>query len=168
MWATQHLDAKFPSRLPNRRKTAGQRGRPDLDPACRDGAPGPGYHLSANVVHNVCVDSGQKHSGGGLSHVRVLSLAVGVTVTVVAWGVLVFAAIDFGRSARDGQGDDWLFLLLATIGAVACMFLAILLAAKMQALIKSDPTRPHSGPSSQVTGQPRSKHAPAGGKRAAR
>jgi hypothetical protein len=127
----------------------------------------PDYQLLARVVHNVPVEPAQKHSGTGLSHGRVLGLAAGVTATVVAWGVLVFAAIDFGRSARDGQGSDWVFLLLATIGAVACMFLAIVLAAKMQTLMRGDPTRPHSELNGQRPPQPR-RQTPAGGKRAAR
>lgn len=64
-------------------------------------------------------------------------MAAGVTVTVVAWGVLVFSAIDFGRTAREGTGRDWVFLLLATLGAVACMFLAIVLASRMQLMMRS-------------------------------
>ncbi|MDQ6641542.1 MAG: hypothetical protein M3Y66_03500 [Actinomycetota bacterium] len=117
----------------------------------------------------------RQSSGDGVSHSRVLVLAAGVTATVVAWGVLVFAAIDFGRTARDGQRSDWLFLALATIGAVACMFLAIVLAAKMQTLMRGDPTRPHAQmpppPSQQPQkppGQPYPRSTPAGGKRAAR
>lgn len=134
-----------------------------------------GYPCPGRVVHNVLVGSVEKRSGDGLSHGRVLALAVGVTATVIAWGVLVFAAIDFGRSARDGQSGDWSFLLLATVGAVACMFLAIVLASKMQTLMQGDPTRPHSqlpeqpGPQlGQQSSLPRPKGAPTGGKRAAR
>ena len=50
-----------------------------------------------------------------------------MTGTVIAWGLLVFAAIDFGGKARDGEPGNWWFLALATVGAMACMFLAILL-----------------------------------------
>jgi hypothetical protein len=99
-----------------------------------------------------------------ISPARVLALAAGVTATVIAWGVLVFAAIEFGRTARDGQSGNWIFLGLATLGAVACMFLAIVLASRMQTLLSSDPTRPHS----QQPDPPRPKGTPAGGKRAAR
>ena len=42
---------------------------------------------------------------------------------VVAWGFLVWAAIDFGRTARGGHGQAWWFLALASVGAVACLFL---------------------------------------------
>jgi cytosine/uracil/thiamine/allantoin permease len=124
----------------------------------------PGYPFGCPVVHNVPVTSGRQGSGQTISHARVLALAAGVTATVVAWGVLVFAAIDFGRSARDGQSGDWVFLTLATLGAVACMFLAIVLASKMQTLMQGDPTRPHP----EMQEQPRPKGASAGGKRAAR
>ncbi|MGI9156537.1 MAG: hypothetical protein ACR2FG_07865 [Marmoricola sp.] len=106
--------------------------------------------------------SAEQRSAETLSRGRVLALAVGVTATVVAWGLLVFAAIDFGRSARQGQGSDWLLLVLATLGAVACMFLAIVLAARMQSLMRSDPTRPH--PQEQMSA---GSH-PEGGRRASR
>ena len=36
---------------------------------------------------------------------RILLLALGVTATLVAWGVLVYAAIDFGQEARSGEPD---------------------------------------------------------------
>ena len=99
--------------------------------------------------------------GGGPAPVRTALLSVGVTATVVAWGLLVFAAIDFGGKARNGDSGNWWFLALATVGAVACMFLAILLASRMQAELRGQgrprpPRRPPSGGG---------KH---GGKRAAR
>ena len=60
----------------------------------------------------------------------VFALALGTTVALIAWGYLVFAAIDFGGDARDGDRTAWLFLLLATIGAAACLFVALLLGAR--------------------------------------
>jgi hypothetical protein len=83
-------------------------------------------------------------------------LSAGVTATVIAWGLLVFAAIDFGSQARSGDAGNWWFLALATLGAVACMFLAILLASRLQAELRGQ------GP------PPRTKGTPPGGKRAAR
>ncbi|MEP6816544.1 MAG: hypothetical protein ABI873_13440, partial [Marmoricola sp.] len=106
--------------------------------------------------------SEKQRAGGPMSPARMLALAAGVTATVVAWGVLVFAAIDFGRSARDGQSGDWVFLVLSTVGAVACMFLAIVLASKMQTLMRGDPTRPHSELSAHPPGPLRPKGTPAG------
>ncbi len=84
-----------------------------------------------------------------------------MTCTVIAWGLLVFAAIDFGGKARDGEPGNWWFLALATIGAMACMFLAILLASRLQSEMRGQgpPTRPRRTTSSG------GKH---GGKRAAR
>jgi hypothetical protein len=60
-----------------------------------------------------------------------LLLAVGVTFCVVAWGYLVKAAIDFGVSARGGASDAWLFLGLASLGAVACLFVGLILVARI-------------------------------------
>lgn len=58
-------------------------------------------------------------------------LCLGVTVAVVAWGYLVRAAIDFGVQARAGGSDAWLFLGLACLGAVACLFVGLMLVARL-------------------------------------
>ena len=62
---------------------------------------------------------------------RLLVLACGVTVTLVAWGFLVYAAIEFGKDARAGQDTAWAFLAVATIGAAACLFATLLLGMKV-------------------------------------
>ena len=62
---------------------------------------------------------------------RLLGLAVGVTLSVVAWGYLVYAAIDFGATARGGQSSAWWFLALASLGAVACLFVALMLLSRL-------------------------------------
>lgn len=61
----------------------------------------------------------------------VLLLAMGITAGVVAWGYLVKAAIDFGIQARSGTSDAWLFLGLASAGAVACLFIGLMLVARL-------------------------------------
>ncbi len=58
-------------------------------------------------------------------------LALGVTVCVVAWGYLVYAAIDFGASARGGDDQAWWYLGLAALGAVACLFAGLMLVARL-------------------------------------
>ena len=58
-------------------------------------------------------------------------LALGVTLCVVAWGYLVWAAIDFGAEARGGDDDAWKYLGLASIGAVACLFAGLMLIARL-------------------------------------
>lgn len=60
-----------------------------------------------------------------------LGLAVGVTAAVVAWGFLVWSAIDFGISARSGESNAWWFLALASVGAMACLFVALMLVARI-------------------------------------
>jgi len=109
------------------------------------------------VPHNV----GVRAKRGGGNTFRAALLSAGVTGTVVAWGLLVFAAIDFGGKARDGEPGNWWFLALATFGAMACMFLAILLAVRLQAEMRGQgpATRPRR------TSSGGGKH---GGKRAAR
>ena len=107
-----------------------------------------------------------KHSGparaedtGGpgpqASKAPLLLLALGITATVVAWGYLVYLAIDFGTSGRDGDSTAWWLLALATIGAIACLFVAMMLGTRLVALLKAGSAPP---------GPPR----PPGGRRAAR
>ena len=121
--------------------------------------------------HDGPVESSGKHAGkrraepaptptrepAERSRATLLVLALGVTLAVVAWGYLVYAAIDFGSQARGGDGKAWAFLGLASLGAVACLFAGLLLVARllrMLGVIKSEEPPP----------PPR----PAGGKRAAR
>jgi hypothetical protein len=58
-------------------------------------------------------------------------LALGVTACLVAWGYLVWAAIDFGAAARGGDGDAWRWLVVASLGAVACLFAGLMLVARL-------------------------------------
>ena len=60
-----------------------------------------------------------------------LGLAAGITLCVVAWGYLVYLAIDFGTSARGGESRAWWFLGLASLGAVLCLFLGLVLVARL-------------------------------------
>jgi hypothetical protein len=62
---------------------------------------------------------------------RLLVLALGVTLTLVAWGFLVWAAIDFGGQARAGATIAWVFVALASLGAAACLFVTLILAGKV-------------------------------------
>jgi hypothetical protein len=114
---------------------------------------------------------------------------VGVTLAVVAWGYLVYAAIDFGAQARGGTTRAWWFLGLAAVGAVACLFVGLMLVVwLLRALgISSGPVSKQPAPdpepaidqvADQVVGpqpipEPKTLRAPrassaSGGKRAAR
>ena len=83
-----------------------------------------------------------------------LALAVGITLCVVAWGYLVYLAIDFGTSARSGESGSWAFLALASIGAIACLFTGLLLIARlMRSLgITSAPDEPSEPAPPRVPG----------------
>lgn len=90
-----------------------------------------------------------------------LLLAVGITFTLIAWGYLVLAAIDFGATARhDGEASAWLFLVVAASGAMLCLFLTFMLAVRLSRAIGLS-TGPEPRPRRDPT-------APKGGKRAAR
>lgn len=60
-----------------------------------------------------------------------LALALGMTAAVVGWGYLVVLAISFGGDARNGDTPAWGLLALAAVGAMACLFLALLLGARV-------------------------------------
>jgi hypothetical protein len=85
---------------------------------------------------------------------RVLGYALGITLAVLAWGYLVWAAIDFGSTARGGDGRAWWLLGLAALGAVACLFIGLMLIARLTRTLGERPP----GPTAPRTG----------GKRAAR
>ena len=90
-----------------------------------------------------------------------LLLAVGITLAVVAWGYLVYAAIDFGSAAReDGDDQAWFYLGVCAVGAVACLFLGLMLVVRFSRAIGWS-TPPDPKPK-KVVG------AVKGGKRAAR
>lgn len=87
-----------------------------------------------------------------------LLLGAATTLLVVAWGYLVYAAIDFGTAARGGSSSAWTFMALACLGAIACLFVGLLLVARMMRVLG-------------ITSPPPSEDAPprpVGGKRAAR
>lgn len=82
-------------------------------------------------------------------------LALGITAAVVAWGYLVYLAIDFGTTARDGDSKAWWLLALATVGAIACLFVGMMLVTRLVARLRAG-ARPPAPP------------RPPGGRRAAR
>jgi len=86
--------------------------------------------------------SGERIEAAPLPRRRLLGLAIGITATLVAWGLLVWAAIDFGGRARDGETPAWLFLALATIGATACLFLTLFLVNKLLATLRGPAAPP--------------------------
>ncbi len=73
----------------------------------------------------------------------VAALSAGSLLALTAWGFLVWAAIDFGRTARGGDPGAWAYLVVASIGAVACLFLCLLLVTMVLRRIGvlSDPRR---------------------------
>ena len=90
-------------------------------------------------------EGGQRPSNGPL-----MLLALGITAAVVAWGYLVYLAIDFGTTARNGDATAWWFLGLATIGAIACLFVGLMLGMRILARIRAaapppPPPRPPGG-----------------------
>lgn len=109
------------------------------------------------------VTGGKRAGGKTKARFRpdLLALAIGITFALVAWGYLVIAAIDFGAEARhDGKANAWLFLAVASVGGMLCLFLAFMLAVRLSRAI---------GISSSPEPKPkRDPNAPKGGKRAAR
>lgn len=84
------------------------------------------------IAHNGAVASGKRAGPRKRQGFRpeIALLATGITLTLVAWGYLVVAAIDVGAAARNGEGG-WGWLALSAIGAVACLFVTIILVARL-------------------------------------
>jgi hypothetical protein len=99
-----------------------------------------------------------------------------VTLAVVAWGYLVYAAIDFGASARNGNQDAWWFLAVASLGAMACLFVGLMLIARLlRRLGLTGDSRPAEPGESSADRSPETSEGvrpvanrPVGGRRAAR
>jgi hypothetical protein len=84
-----------------------------------------------------------------------------ITACVIAWGYLVYAAIDFGTTARSGTSSStWALMAMASLGAIACLFAGLMLVARLLRLLGI--TEPEWA--DEQSEQPR----PPGGKRAAR
>ena len=58
-------------------------------------------------------------------------LAAGLTMAVVAWGYLVWLAIDLGAAARSGTDGAWMVMGAALLGAIACLFTGLLLGVRL-------------------------------------
>ena len=91
---------------------------------------------------------------------HLLLLALGITACVIAWGYLVYAAIDFGTTARNSNSTAWWFLGLASLGAVSCLFVGLLLVARLLRGLRL------TSSSSEAAGEEHPR--PVGGRRAAR
>ncbi|WP_157953086.1 MULTISPECIES: hypothetical protein [Nocardioides] len=95
-----------------------------------------------------------------------LMFALAITGCLVAWGYLVYLAIDFGTSGRAGDSSAWAFLALASLGAVACLFAGLLFVSRLlRALgITKDPAEAEATAPAPTPVASR----PTGGRRAAR
>jgi hypothetical protein len=90
--------------------------------------------------------SGERTETPALPRGRLLALALGITATLVAWGFLVWEAVNFGSQGRDGEALAWVFLALATFGATACLFLTLILGTKVLATLRARPPVPEPMP----------------------
>jgi RsiW-degrading membrane proteinase PrsW (M82 family) len=81
----------------------------------------------------------------------VFLLTLATTVAVVAWGYLVRAAVDFTSDARGGQGQAWAFVVIAAVGAAACLFAAMMLLARVVRALGTPPVSSGSAGSDRPT-----------------
>ena len=58
-------------------------------------------------------------------------LVLGAVAALIAWGFLAWSAISFGREARGGDDRMWWFLALAGVGAICCLFVALILGTRV-------------------------------------
>ena len=64
-----------------------------------------------------------------------VAMGGGVLAAAIAWAALVYAGIRIGQSARDGDGTAWVFMAIASLGAVPCLFLALMLGARVARML---------------------------------
>ena len=99
---------------------------------------------------------------------RILVLSLFVTITLVAWGVLVYVAIDFGQEARSGETTAWILLALTTLGAAACLFVTLILGARILPLFQWQSSASPAASASPTPPTPARPTRPPGGHRAGR
>ncbi len=92
-----------------------------------------------------------------------MAYAAGITLAVVAWGYLVYLAIDFGTAARGGQGSGWALLGLAAVGAMACLFAGLMLGARLLVELGITSAPPPSKSAEPTGGVPTPPAAPGSG-----
>jgi hypothetical protein len=59
--------------------------------------------------------------------------------TALAWAVLVYYAIQLGSDAKAGETAAWVLLAIATVGAIGCLFLALILGGRVYELLRGEP-----------------------------
>lgn len=85
-----------------------------------------------------------KHSGPAPQHPgrgRRRRLALAALGTFLAWLVLVYLAIKIGGQVRSGGSGDsvaWVLLVIAVIGAICCLFLALQIAGRVLASTRAE------------------------------
>jgi hypothetical protein len=92
--------------------------------------------------------------------------AAGVTFCVIAWGYLVSAAIDFGSQARSGESVAWVYLAVACLGAVCCLFAGLMMGAhvlRSLGLVRDPGATPEASasepaPAARIPGGRRARH----------
>jgi len=72
--------------------------------------------------------------------------AVGAVASFAVWIALVTFAIKLGGPAKNGSGGAWFLLIVAALGAVGCLALTLMLAARAWEL------RAGTRPPSRVSG----------------
>lgn len=76
-----------------------------------------------------------KHSGEAVEESpglgTLLRLVLSMLATLAAWGALVWLAIHFGGLAKTGQTTAWALMVIAGVGAAACLFLGIIVATRL-------------------------------------
>lgn len=108
--------------------------------------------------HNVQVG---KHRGGAPAPFptrRLATYVAAVVVTALAWFALVYLAIQLGPSAKSANLVAWLLLVVATLGAIGCLFLTLIFGGKAVEVIRHP--RPHPDADHQV--RPREVALPGG------
>jgi len=66
-----------------------------------------------------------------------LLTAFAVTAAILAWGYLVYTAIQHGQSWRAGDRDAWRIVAAAGIGAAGCLLIALMLIARCFRLMRA-------------------------------
>ena len=123
----------------------------------QSGRHGPGVSpLLTLISHNEPVTDASTGTGAGAAGKRAgtrrgtkpkarfqpmaLFFTFGITLSVIAWGYLVYLAIMQGQEIRAGDESAWKLLLGSGLGAVLCLFVGFMLVARLLRMLARTPT----------------------------
>ena len=99
------------------------------------------HRRTVPAVENACMTTtgGRRRAEPVKGQARPFSelgvIVAGIALGAVAWFFLVRAAIEFGGRGKGGDSMAWAFMAVATLGAIVCLVLVLVLVGRGRELL---------------------------------